>query len=81
MLKNDIKRQKRDEFRIKILELSSVILGELLKREPWQEVSLLEQFLGIDVITTKEMFVFNNTKGFYCHKIMGKGGNCEGGGG
>ena len=48
-----------------------IVDGELLKREPWREISLLEQFLGIDVITTKDSFFFNSTKGFYCHKMRG----------
>ena len=45
--------------------------GIFLQSKPWRELTLLEQFLGIDAFLTEDKFFFNSTKGFYCLKMKG----------
>ena len=43
-----------------------VVDGDTFTRNPSSELAKVEQFLGISPYLTPEMFVFNQTKGFFC---------------
>ena len=40
--------------------------GDCLIKTPWQELSAVEQFLGLPHEISASNFYFNQTKGFYC---------------
>ena len=44
-----------------------LIDGDNLSRDPYTEVSAVEQFLGVGHYIKRENFVFNSTKGFFCY--------------
>ena len=43
-------------------------IDHILSCSPWEELRLVEDFLGLDNELTQERFQFNATKGFYCMK-------------
>ncbi|XP_023222674.1 heparan sulfate glucosamine 3-O-sulfotransferase 5-like isoform X1 [Centruroides sculpturatus] len=43
-----------------------VVDGDLLIKDPYLEMRKIEEFLGINHRITRDHFVFNKTKGFYC---------------
>ncbi len=43
-----------------------VVNGDRLIRKPWQELNKVEHFLGLEREITRDLFYFNNTKGFHC---------------
>ena len=48
-----------------------IVDGQRLKSHPWEEIQLLERFLGVQEITTESSFMYNTTRKFYCHKLIG----------
>ena len=47
-----------------------VIDGDAFSSNPLEELKSIEKFLALDSFFTKDMFVFNTTKQFYCLKTM-----------
>ena len=45
-----------------------IIDGDNLIKNPFEEMTKIERFLGIKHIFTTENFHFNETKGFYCYR-------------
>ncbi|XP_033762153.1 heparan sulfate glucosamine 3-O-sulfotransferase 1-like [Pecten maximus] len=45
-----------------------IVDGENLKRNPYEEIYKVEEFLGLSHQVRREQFVFNATKGFYCFR-------------
>ena len=45
-----------------------IIDGDNLSRNPFEEISAVESFLGLRNYTKKEDFIYNKTKGFFCYK-------------
>lgn len=43
-----------------------VVNGDLLIKDPVQELRKIETFLGLEHKITRDNFYFNHTKGFYC---------------
>ena len=43
-----------------------VVDGDKFIRAPWDELRLLETFLGLEPELTEENFYFNKSKGFFC---------------
>ncbi|XP_012938840.1 heparan sulfate glucosamine 3-O-sulfotransferase 1 [Aplysia californica] len=46
-----------------------VVDGENIKVRPWEEMSRVESFLGLSHKVGEDLFVYNETKGFYCVKV------------
>ena len=57
-----------------------VVDGDSLITNPLTQLKRAEEFLGIDSYFTENMFFFNETKGFYCWRRIGKDGHCLGSG-
>ena len=49
-----------------------VVDGEKLKENPFEEMKLLERFLGLDDFIREDMFKFEPSKGFYCKVFEGQ---------
>ena len=64
------------------LDQIHIVDGDGLIADPATELIKVQEFLGIGELFQRDMFYFNETKGFYCwHKITGKGDsypNCLG---
>ena len=45
-----------------------IVDGDNLSRDPFEEISAVESFLGLRNYTKKEDFIYNKTKGFFCYK-------------
>ncbi|XP_060083511.1 heparan sulfate glucosamine 3-O-sulfotransferase 1-like [Ylistrum balloti] len=45
-----------------------IVDGENLKRNPYEEIYKVEEFLGLSHQVRREQFVFNATKGFFCFR-------------
>ena len=45
-----------------------IVDGDNLSRDPFEEISAVERFLGLRNYTKKEDFIYNKTKGFFCYK-------------
>ena len=45
-----------------------IVDGDNLSRDPFEEISAVENFLGLPNYTKKEDFIYNSTKGFFCYK-------------
>ena len=54
-----------------------IVDGALLKTEPWTEMTKLEKFLGVPVVSNKEMFRLAG-RGVWCHVKMGCLGKAKG---
>ncbi len=52
----------------KLGETMEIIDGENLIKHPWQELERIQDFLGLEREITRDSFVFNQEKGFYCMK-------------
>lgn len=65
---------------LKYFSLSSILVvnGDQLVLNPFDVVSQVEKFLGVEKYFTKEMFYFNATKGFYCWKKNSDSTRCLG---
>ena len=53
--------------------------GDRLIKTPWQELSAVEQFLGLPPEISASNFYFNQTKGFYCLREASGEEHCLGG--
>ena len=49
-----------------------IVDGDALVENPFPELQKAEKFLGVSTYFHKEMFYFNESKGFYCWKRSGK---------
>ena len=54
------------------LEQIHIVDGDAMVVNPIHELQKAEKFLGVKTYFHKEMFYFNETKGFYCWKKSGK---------
>ena len=45
-----------------------VVNGDILSKEPYQELSAVERFLDVGTYFTQTDFVFNSSKGFFCFR-------------
>ena len=46
--------------------------GDNLSLRPWEEMSRIETYLGVEqMLGLKQDYFFNTTKGFYCHQVAG----------
>ena len=48
-----------------------IVDGVRLRKEPWRELQAIETFLGVPVTTREVDFIFDEDKGFYCHRFKG----------
>ncbi|XP_033736894.1 heparan sulfate glucosamine 3-O-sulfotransferase 5-like [Pecten maximus] len=46
-----------------------IVDGDNLIVRPWEEIALVEEFLGLPHKITREHFYYNSTRGFYCMKL------------
>lgn len=47
-----------------------VVDGDNIRNRPWEEMAKVEKFLGLSHQVKQDCFVFNETKGFFCVKII-----------
>ena len=45
-----------------------IVDGDNLSRDPFEEISAVENFLELPNYTKKDDFIYNTTKGFFCYK-------------
>ena len=47
-----------------------LVNGDNLDDAPWEEIQKIEEFLGVPSEVTKDSFVWNEERGFYCTKAV-----------
>ena len=52
-----------------------IVNGDTLVKDPAHELERVEDFLGVSRFFNRDMFLFNETKGFYCWKKRSKRGS------
>ena len=52
--------------------------GDKLKTDPYYELHRVETFLGLEHFISRNHLVYNETKGFYCKSVTGRGVRCMG---
>ncbi|XP_041360182.1 heparan sulfate glucosamine 3-O-sulfotransferase 1-like [Gigantopelta aegis] len=53
-----------------------IVDGDNFRKVPWEEISKVESFLGVDHLLSKEQFVWNDVKHFYCYMMDSGEKNC-----
>ena len=53
-----------------------IVDGDNLRKVPWDEIKKVESFLEVDHLISKERFVWNETKQFYCFLMDSGEENC-----